>query len=212
LKLTGKSVESCHEKITELIETVNKQSTTLKEFEKSFEALKQENASLRTKVKSLEQQLDDADQYSRINCLEINGIPETKNEDVTEIIKTIGNTLGVTVSAEDIDACHRLGLKQEGRKRGIIVKFVRRHVKEEVLRKRKIKRNLNTSDIGMSSGPAEIVYINESLSPARRKVLNAARAFKKEQGFTFVWVKNGNIPQEGRRKQGHHTNEHGSSC
>lgn len=189
----GKSVENCHEKITELIKTVSEQSSALKEFEKLFDAMKQENTTLRAKVRSLEQQLDDTDQYTRINCLEINGVPETNNENVVEIVQTIGKVLQVTVSAEDIDACHRLGPKQDGRRRGIIVKFVRRHMKEEMLRKRKIKRNLNTSDIGMASGPAEVVYMNESLSPARRKVLNAARSLRKEQGFTFVWVKNGKV-------------------
>lgn len=109
------------------------------------------------------------------------------------IVKTIGTALGVELTAEDIDACHRLGPKTDGRRRGIIVKFVRRQTKEEMLRKRKVKRNLNTSDIGISSGPAEIVYMNESLSPARRRVLNAARLLRREQNFSFVWVKNGKI-------------------
>lgn len=189
----GKSVDSCHESIFELVETVKKQSATLIEYEKIFDSLKHENSTLRAKVKGLEQQLDDADQYSRINCLEINGIPESNQEDVTEVVKTIGSVLGVDVNAEDIDACHRLGPKNEGKRRGIIVKFVRRQLKEEMLRKRKIKRNLNTSDIGMASGPADVVYINESLSPARRKVLNAARLLRKEQNYSFVWVKNGKI-------------------
>lgn len=189
----GKSVENCHDKISELVETVNRQSATLKEYEKLFDSLKQENTDLQVKVKGLEQQLDEADQYSRVNCLEINGIPETNQENITEIVKTIGTTLGVEVAAEDIDACHRLGPKTDGRRRGIIVKFVRRQMKEELLRKRKVKRNLNTSDIGMASGPADVVYMNESLSPARRKVLNAARLLRREQNFTFVWVKNGKI-------------------
>lgn len=180
-------------KITELIETVNKQANTLKEYEKIFDTMKQENVTLRAKVKSLEQQVEGAEQYSRINCWKINGVPETNNENVVEIVKSVGDALGVKLSPEDIDACHRLGPKQDGRRRGIIVKFVRRHVKEEVLRKIKIKRNLNTNDIGMSSGPAEVVYMNESLSQFRRKVLNAARQLRNEQGFTFVWVKNGKI-------------------
>lgn len=90
----GKSVENCHENISELVETVNKQSVTLKEYEKIFDSLKQENSALRVKVKGLEQQLDDTDQYSRVNCLEINGVPETNQENVAEIVKTIGTALG----------------------------------------------------------------------------------------------------------------------
>lgn len=39
---------------------------------------------------------------------------------------------------------------------------------------------------GLTSGPADVIYVNESLSPARRKVLNATRALKKDQGKVIV--------------------------
>lgn len=148
-----KSVESCHEKITELVAKVNTQSESLKEYEKMFETIRMENFALLTKMKVLEQQHDNADQYSRINCLEINNIPEVSNENVVEIIKNIGRSLDVAVKEEDTDACYRLGPKQEGRRREIIVKFVRRNTKEEMLWKRKIRRNLSTSDIGIQVVP-----------------------------------------------------------
>lgn len=86
-----------------------------------------------------------------------------------------------------------MGSKQEGENGGIIVKFTRRIVKEDIITKRKVKRNFNTYDIKMMDSPAEVVYINDSLSPAKRKILNAARALKRNGKFTFVWVKNGRI-------------------
>lgn len=62
-----------------------------------------------------------------------------KNENVQDIVKKVGNALGVAVREEHMDACHRLSVVQQGRKRGIIVKFTRRSVKEELLRKRKVE-------------------------------------------------------------------------
>lgn len=59
----GKSVENCHVRISDLIDTVEKQSATLKEYEKIFESMKQKNVDLRLRVQRLEYQLDDADQY-----------------------------------------------------------------------------------------------------------------------------------------------------
>lgn len=93
-----------------------------------------------------------------------------------------------------VDACHILGSKggTEDRPPGIVVKFTSRIVKEEMLRKRRVKRNLNTSDIGLP-GPANVIYMNESLTSTRRQVFNAVRTLKKEKGFTFVWVRNGKI-------------------
>ncbi|XP_031338839.1 uncharacterized protein LOC116167585 [Photinus pyralis] len=189
----GKSVEGCHEQIAELLKITEEQSKLLREYDKKFEVLRQENVNLKEKVKSQEEKIDELEQYSRVNCVEINGIPESKNEDVLNIVKSVGTALEINVSDGDVDACHRLGTKQEGRIRGIIVKFVRRATKEEFLRKRKIKRNLNTSDIGSTNYPADVVYINESLSPVRRKVLAAARSVKRDHGYKFVWVKNGKI-------------------
>lgn len=62
-----------------------------------------------------------------------------KNENVLEIVKKIGERVGIAIDDKDIDACHRLGVdrgEESRRTRGIIVKFVRRSVKEEVLQKR----------------------------------------------------------------------------
>ncbi|KAG8250989.1 hypothetical protein J6590_090353 [Homalodisca vitripennis] len=89
--------------------------------------------------------------------------------------------------------------KSGERPRGIVVKFTRRTVKEEFLQKRRVKRNLNTSDIDFPS-PASVIYINESLTPTRRRIFNEVRSIKKEKGFTFIWIRNGEIlvrPSEG---------------
>lgn len=189
----GKSVNNCHEKIGDLLLKFDDQSKIIKSYEEKFEVIIQENINLKSKVKSLEGRLDEIEQYSRVNCLEINGVPELKNENILEVVKSIGKSLGVEITEEMIDASHRMGSKKDGKHRGIIVKFTRRIIKEELLGKRKIKRNLNTHDLNMKNSPAEVVYINESLSPARRKILNAARALKKEKGYTFVWVRDGRI-------------------
>lgn len=125
--------------------------------------------------------------------MELNGIPEAKNENVIEVIKSVGTALGMNITEEMIDACHRLGAKQDRKVRGIIVKFTRRTIKGNMLHKRKVKRNFNTHDLGFKDLQADVVYINESLSPARRKILNAARALKREKGYSYVWVRNGRI-------------------
>jgi hypothetical protein len=200
----GTSVESCHETIEELKKTIKTQTESLKKYEKMFDTILDENKKLHLRVKELERREDESNQYSRINCIEINGVPETQNEDVLQLVKDVGTSLGVTITEESVDACHRLGAKRanEGKPRGIIVKFTRRIIKEEILRKRRIKRNLNTHDIGYTDRPAEVVYVNESLTKTRREVYKEVRALRKVKGFSFVWVRNGTIlvrPSEGAR-------------
>lgn len=200
----GNSVENCHQTIDELKVTIQTQTESLKKYEKMYDTLFEENRKLHLRVKELERREDESDQYSRINCLEINGIPESENENVLQIIKNVGDSLDIVVAEESVDACHRLGAKRvnDVRPRSIIVKFTRRLVKEEFLKKRRVKRNLNTLDIGFTNRPADVVFINESLTKARREVYKEVRELKKKKGFSFVWVRNGKIlvrPTEGAR-------------
>lgn len=61
------SVESCHENIDELTNTLPSQNSSLKAFEDKYSAILQVNFTLQKKVNDLEVRLDDAEQYSRSN-------------------------------------------------------------------------------------------------------------------------------------------------
>lgn len=50
-----------------------------------------------------------------------------------------------------------------------------------------------TRHLGLTTTPARPVYINESLSPGRRRLLNAARVVKKEKLYTYLWIRGGKI-------------------
>ena len=48
-------------------------------------------------------------QYSRQECLEISGIPDSiPNNNLEEFVLKIFNETGVTVNSRDVEACHRL--------------------------------------------------------------------------------------------------------
>lgn len=104
----GKSVENCYVQIRELVVKLDEQCKIIKSYEEKFEVVIQKNTDLKKKVQTLESQLDDIEQYSRSNCLELDGIPEEKNENVCDVIKTVGNALGMHITEEMIDLCHRL--------------------------------------------------------------------------------------------------------
>lgn len=153
-----------------------------------------ENNTLRQKVSTLEARIDEMEQYSRRNCVEIHGIPTHPTENVIDVVKKVGVALNFPIDETMVDACHRLHSRdQSDRPPGIIVKMVRRLDVEGLLAKRRVKRNLNTTDIGLNIPQAKVIYINESLSPARRHLFNLARAAKRDKGYTFLWVRGGKI-------------------
>lgn len=124
--------------------------------------LKQRNLSSSKRIQELESRLEDMKQYSRENCIDINVVHEEKEQNVTDVVKKIDNSLGVQIEENMLDTFHHLGLKQGvsvGRMRGIICKFARRLVKEELLRKRRVKRDLNIQDIGISERSVDVIYI-----------------------------------------------------
>lgn len=110
------------------------------------------------------------------------------------LVETVGSSLSLKMNVDMVDACQRLGKKLDtnGKPRGIIVKFTRRTVKKEIVKKRRVKRNLNTTNIGFPI-PSRLIYMNESLTQTICHVFNAVQELKKEKRFTFVWVRNDKI-------------------
>ncbi|XP_039278707.1 uncharacterized protein LOC120350214 [Nilaparvata lugens] len=190
----GTSLNSCHEELAETKKIVQDQKEEITKLVETINELRGENNGLRKQISDLQLRVDEAEQYSRRNTIEIHGVPVQKGENVVTIVKDIGRSLGFPVNDSMIDACHRLRSKVgSGRHPGIIVRMVRRLDAEELLQKRRVKRNFNTHDIGLTAKPAEPVYLNECLSPARRTLFSAARKVKNEKNYSYLWVRGGKI-------------------
>ena len=117
----------------------------------------QENVSvINKKVKNLEKEIDQHEQYSRQNCLLVHGIVETDDE-VTDdlVIETISTKMNIEISHADLDRMHRIGKKKAGQNkpRPIIVKLSRDNVRKRFFPIRiecKCNGKLNTKTHGNS--------------------------------------------------------------
>lgn len=188
----NRSFEEHNKRIEESTAAFTVQASRMEEFFKKMDVVCAENERLKRKIDTLEERLEEMEQYSRSNTVEIHGVPSEPNENVIEVVKKVGVALDLNVTESMIDACHRLGRRDEAKgPPGIIVRFVRRIDKEELLRKRRVKRNLSTRHMGLTSDVP--VYINESLSPARRRLYAMARQAKRQQGYKYLWLRGGKI-------------------
>ncbi|KAK4881344.1 hypothetical protein RN001_004663 [Aquatica leii] len=89
--------------------------------------------------------LDAVEQYSRVNNLRVFGVQEDKKEDLSaSLTKLFKNKLGARMEEKDIDICHFLP-SDEGKTKQVIVRFVRREVRNEVFRKKKLLRGTGIS-------------------------------------------------------------------
>lgn len=182
-------VESNGKQIKELTDNIAK-------IMKDYEEIRQENINLKKTNDGLIRQINSLEQSARDKTVEIHGIPFRRDEKVIDVIMQVAQAVSFDLKEEMVDTCYRLravGGTPPDRPAGIIVRFVRRIDKETLIDLRRKKRNLNTRDLGFMEGNAAVVYVNDSLTPERRKLFNAARDVKREKEYTFLWVKNGKI-------------------
>ena len=107
---------------------------------------------LQKKIKKLESQSYQDNQYTRRDCIEIAGIPDSVSQtDLEYIAIKILSLLEINVVPNDVQACHRL------KSGSTIVKFVNRQLK-----------TVDKSSLGFIN----FIFINENLCPYYRFLWN----------------------------------------
>ncbi|XP_046677509.1 uncharacterized protein LOC124365561 [Homalodisca vitripennis] len=157
-----------------------------------IEDLQQENINLRKSNADLTVKVDTLEQATRENVVEIYVVPFNAKGNLIDILSQISQVIGFDFNRDMIDHCYRFGAVS-GRSGAIVAKFVRKLGMEGFLEKRRQKRNVSSRDLGYMAGESTPVYVNESLTKAKRLLLNAARQVKADKHYTFLWVKNGRI-------------------
>jgi len=152
--------------------------------------LKRENAGLIDEVNDLKNQIQDLQQYSRINNLEIAGIPSTQGEDVYDILSRLAGIINVPFSRNQISVAHRLPLRTNAQKnehRKIVVCFASRSEKNAWRHAARARRNITAAEF-CNTWPTTNVYINEHLTVGNKAVLGHARRLRKQQKIYSVWT------------------------
>lgn len=195
----GAAVDAYHSELKQLSNLIDKQAGELKACTDKIELLESENHKLNSENVNIKTRLNDLEQYSRVNCLEITGVPEIKNENILTTIKMVATAVHFNLDPTMVDACHRLQKNPNNHNDPpkIIIKFVRRTIKDEFMHCKKVIRNLSTSHLDPTiSGTLRThnpIYINEALSSYNRQLLYRVRLFKKEKQFKHLWTKDGKI-------------------
>ena len=109
---------------------------TFKHIKFELSVVKNVSPLLSKRLVDMERQCWDNDQYSRRECLELVGIPQSiKDDDHEKVVNKIGNKVGINITERDMQDVHQIG--KEGR---TIMKFSNRKDCQALL---KVKRDLN---------------------------------------------------------------------
>ena len=91
------------------------------------------------------------EQYSRRECLEISGIPESVSDSALEDkIQGVLRGIDVEIDTENTELCHRL--KGKGSKGKVILILSKRKDAEKIKSNKKKLKNIDHKKIGLSSG------------------------------------------------------------
>ena len=143
----------------------------ISKVEKANTELEKENQFLRTKIETLEQKVDQAEQYSCRNCLRISGFNEEPLENTDNIVMQLAADIDSDVQLSEIDRSHRVGnpTKPRLKPRDIIIKFAIYRSRQNFYRQRTLLKERGHQGVA----------VNEDLTKVRSSLLYEARNLAK---------------------------------
>lgn len=147
--------------------------------------------SLEKDVAELKVQLSAADQRSRLNNVEIKGVPVRKDENLFSIVEAISKEANVNFPRTQINYLYRVPV-HGSKDKAIIVSFTNRYVKEEFVAAARARKTLAAPDIGFRDSVRRI-YVNDHLNAESKGLLTKAKSAAREKSFKYIWVKYGKI-------------------
>ena len=153
-------MESANNEVFDQVRQLNQKFSQL-ESENCI--VKQTNSLLSKRLVDMEQQCWANAHYSRKECLEVVGIPDSvQNNELEDKVLTVFKKIGSEVSPRDIEAFYRL--KKDNDR--VIVKFSRHKDSEQILSVKKDLEHLKMQEVRLPGNRS--IFINTSLCPYYR--------------------------------------------
>ena len=161
------------------------------ELEREKKASKQQ----RSNIQELQESLDELEQYSRKNYIEIHGIPVDIGISTDEVVCKVAAAVGVQIVPYNIEISHRL-YRKKGTK-PIIAKFPNHKDKAKLYKARVQLKNLTLSVLFPSYSATGLagqrIFINENLTRYRSDMMKLAIEKRKDGKILSISSLNGKI-------------------
>ncbi|CAG4988280.1 unnamed protein product [Colias eurytheme] len=159
-----------------------------------------ENETLRETIQNMTSRLNQVEQLSRSSNLEIQCVPEHKNENILTMVTQLSKVVKCPIVENDIHYCARISKinKDSARPRSILVKLNSPRTRDSLLAavikyNKNNKTKLQSSDIGIGGDKDTPIFVIEHLSPENKLLHAAARLRAKELNYRYTWVRGGKI-------------------
>ena len=180
--------EAVSKSITELTSEVKRLTGIVTRLETDLSVAKRINESLQKQLILTERQCWANAQYSRRECIEISGIPNSiKDDDLEGKVVEVFDKLGVVIKEENVEACHRIKHSSER----TIIKLSRRKDCQQIM---KVKKDLRNMDLSETSLPVNTnLFVNESLCSYYNCLWSSCKKLKMSNKIYCFYTVNGTI-------------------
>ena len=169
--------------IVNLTKTVQFNSDELDEIKKKVSELEKIKTNLMKENTELKDKVNEQKRYSMRSCLKVKGLKEQRDENLrAKVISILQKIVPESASTMEyaVDVVHRLGKREETRNRHVIIRFVHRHILDEVWRKTKKSQICKMEGITFAE-----MLIREDMEARQRKwpLIERARQMNKRAYF-----------------------------
>lgn len=174
-------VDSEMKPLKNAIGTLQQKVAEIDLLHKQINILQKDKDILHANLDQMESDIDRQEQYSRRDCLRINGVlgdTGDHRENTDDKLLLMAREANIPLHQSDIDKSHRLGKPRDGFNRTVIVKFSNSKARDRVLAAKKSVNN---------------IYINEDLSRYRQNLAFDARKLVREKKIEQTWVGRGGV-------------------
>ena len=173
--------------VNEQFKTLTSKVCDIEDEIETLKTSKEEIAKLQVRMVQLETQQREGEQRSRMNNIEIKGVPFANDEDLFAIISKIGVAINFHISKDQINYIARVPTRNDKQNKNIICSVHNTYLKNDFVAAAKKHKKLNALELGFQS--QNRVYINDHLTLENKLLLNKTKAQAKDRGFEHVWVR-----------------------
>ncbi|CAG4954212.1 unnamed protein product [Colias eurytheme] len=203
IKLLRTELSGFRNEMSKLANIVSEFTSRLDIIEDKVLKLESQNkqiVELNSSINLLQKRLNESEQRNLINDVEITGLPESNGENPTHIVISLAKKIGICLEETDIVSAERSGStrvpqnesQDRVRARAMVVRFTRRHLRDEMLRAARVRRATDTAGTGIAGAPHRF-YINERLTSINRRLFYLARQEGSAKKWRYVWTRGGYI-------------------
>ncbi|KAF6204497.1 hypothetical protein GE061_002839 [Apolygus lucorum] len=189
-KFFSECMKTIENKIDLLNQKFDKQAKELEEIKAENKKLKEDNEALQEEVATLRVEVNQLDTYTRRKNLVVRGVRETKEESVIDIVKNLGEALGIKLEGDDIENTFRIPTRKSTIAKPILVKLKNEKLRDRFIAEARKKRPTE-EEIIEGGNQQTAVFCEEHIGQGTKQILNHCLQAKKVGELHQVWITSG---------------------